>query len=135
MRADTQSWQVYTNLKGLQELKTVAHTDQKAALREVAKQFEALFLEMVFKQARKVNFDDEGMLTSDRVKFFQDWQDKQLAQDIAAKGSMGLADQLVEQLSPKHPTLTTAEYEQLKQEHKLPTTQDVLHLRHRPEKD
>ena len=129
------SWETYTNLKGLNELRQLAHTDEKAALKKVAKQFEALFLEMVLKQARKVNFDDEHLMTSERQAFFEDWRDKQLAQDIASKGSMGLADQLVEQLSPKHPVLTVDEYEKLKQENRLPSTHDQLKLRgfNRPE--
>ncbi|HID00460.1 MAG TPA: flagellar biosynthesis, partial [Piscirickettsiaceae bacterium] len=50
--SEVKSWQVYTNLQGLEELKQVARHDQKAALREAAKQFEALFLEMFLKQAR-----------------------------------------------------------------------------------
>jgi len=135
--SDLKSWQVYTNLQGLEELKHVARHDQKTALREAAKQFEALFLEMFLKQARKVNFDDEGMMTSDRVAFYQEWYDKQLAQDIAAKGSMGLADQLVRQLSPKHPVVSVEEYEKMQQQKKqkqqetLPTTEQVLNLRRR----
>ncbi len=123
------SWEVYANLKGLNDLRKLAHTDQKTALKQVARQFEALFLEMVLKQARKVNFDDEHLMTSERQAFFEDWRDKQLAQDIAAKGSLGLADQLVEQLSPKHPMLTVEEYEKLKKENRLPSTLDQLRLR------
>ncbi len=134
--SDLKSWQVYTNLQGLEELKQVARQDQKSALYEAAKQFEALFLEMFLKQARKVNFDDEGLMTSDKVGFYQEWYDKQLAQDIAAKGSMGLADQLVRQLSPKHPVVTVEEYEKLQQQkkaqqHALPTTEQALSLRRR----
>jgi len=129
------SWETYTNLQGLNELRTLAQRDEKAALKQVARQFEALFLEMVLRQARKVNFDDEHLMTSERQAFFQDWHDKQLAQDIASKGSMGLADQLVEQLTPKHPVLSVDEYEKLKRENRLPSTHDQLRLRgfNRPE--
>ncbi|HIQ40818.1 MAG TPA: flagellar biosynthesis [Sulfurivirga caldicuralii] len=135
--SEVKSWQVYTNLQGLEELKQVARHDQKAALREAAKQFEALFLEMFLKQARKVNFDDEGLLSSERVSFYQAWYDKQLAQDIAAKGSMGLADQLVRQLSPQHPVVSVEEYEKMQQQKEqkpqqtLPTTAQMLNLRRR----
>lgn len=117
----TASWEVYSNLKGLQELKGLSHKDEKTALKAVAKQFEALFIEMMLKQSQKVNFDDEGMMSSERTKFFQTWQYEQLAQDIASKGSIGLADQLVEQLTPKHPVLTPEQYEKLKQDGQLPT--------------
>ncbi len=126
---DLKRWEVYTDLQGLNDLKRMARQDQKSALREAARQFEALFLEMFLKQARKVNFDDEGLLSSERVGFYQEWYDKQLAQDIASKGSMGLADQLVEQLTPKHPVISVEQYEKLKKENRLPTTDQMLKLR------
>ncbi len=116
----TQDWEVYSNLQGLQKLKGLSHKDEKTALKAVAKQFEALFLEMMLKQSQKVNFDDEGMMSSERTQFFQTWHYEQLAQDVASKGSIGLADQLVEQLTPKQPVVTPEQYQQLKQADQLP---------------
>lgn len=120
---------IYTDLHGLEKLKELSRTDQKAALKAAAQQFEALFLQMMLRQAAKVNYDDEGLVTSERTRFFQQWYYDQLAQDIATKGSIGLADQLVEQLSPRHPTMTVEEYEQKSRTGQLPDTATALKLR------
>ena len=125
------AWQVYTDIQGLEQLKQQARQDEKGALKAVARQFEALFLEMVLKEARKTRFDTEGLLSSERTRFFQDWQDRQLAQDLAERGGIGLAEQLVRQLTPKQPVLSVAEYEQWRQDHPdTPlTTQAILQQR------
>lgn len=104
--------QVYGNGGSFNDLKQTAKQDQKAALRPVAEQFEALFLSQILKEARKVKFDD-GFMDGDQADFYKDWYDKQLSQSLAAKGSLGLADKIVEQLSPKLPTMTVSEYKAL----------------------
>lgn len=91
--------QNYTDLGALKALKQQARQDQREALRPVAEQFEALFIQQVLKEARKVKFD-EGWLDGQSGDFYKDWFDKQLAQDLAAKGSLGFADNIVEQLVP-----------------------------------
>lgn len=90
----------YMNLQGLNDLKQKAREDERAALRPVAEQFEALFLNQVLKESRKVSFD-EGWLDGKDADFYKDWHDKQLSQDLSAKGSLGLADKIVEQLAPQ----------------------------------
>lgn len=90
----------YMNLQGLNDLRQKAREDERAALRPVAEQFEALFLQQVLKESRKVSFD-EGWLDGKDADFFKDWHDKQLSQDLSAKGSLGLADKIVEQLAPE----------------------------------
>lgn len=145
-RAPTQErYQVYTDLNALNDLKLEARKDQKAALKPVAEQFEALFLDQILKQSRKVKFDD-GWLDGQQADFFKDMYDKQLAQSLSAKGSLGLADMMVEQLAPKYPVMTKSEYDDyqkkklenqetgIKQDDghsslKTPSTQDQLALR------
>ncbi|WP_130537807.1 rod-binding protein [Thiomicrorhabdus indica] len=90
----------YMNLQGLNDLRQKAREDERAALRPVAEQFEALFLNQVLKESRKVSFDD-GWLDGKDADFFKDWHDKQLSQDLSSKGSLGLADKIVEQLAPQ----------------------------------
>jgi flagellar protein FlgJ len=99
-----QAHQNYTDIKSLNNLKQQAREDQRAALKPVAEQFEALFLEQIFKEARKIKLDD-GWLDGNQGDFYKDWHDKQLAQDLAAKGSLGFADNIVEQLLPSIPGL------------------------------
>ncbi|WP_044409858.1 rod-binding protein [Thiomicrospira microaerophila] len=101
---------IYTNIQGLNELKRQAREDQEAVLRPVAEQFEALFLEQILKNSRQVKFD-EGWLDGGQADIYYDMYDKQLAQDLSSKGSLGLADMIVEQLSQKHPTIKPEDYD------------------------
>ncbi|QKI89579.1 rod-binding protein [Thiomicrorhabdus xiamenensis] len=122
--------------KSLNALKSQAQEDPKEALRPVAEQFEALFLQQIMKEARKVSFDD-GWLDGGQGGFFKDWHDSQLAQSLSAKGSLGLADTIVEQLAPKIDNVYTPEAYYQMQEQKseqkaqaaAPTTQNALALR------
>lgn len=99
-----QAHQNYTDIHALNNLKQQAREDQRSVLRPVAEQFEALFVEQIFKEARKVKLDD-GWLDGNQGDFFKDWHDKQLAQNLAAKGSLGFADTIVEQLLPSIPNI------------------------------
>ena len=92
--------QIYGNSGSFQSLKNQAQEDQASALRPVAEQFEAMFLSQLLKQSRQVSFDDK-FIDGENADFYKDWRDKQMAQDLSAKGSLGLADMLVEELSPK----------------------------------
>lgn len=103
-------YQNYTNIQGLDGLKQQAREDQRSALKPVAEQFEALFIQQVFKEARKVSFDD-GWLDGNQGDFYKDWHDKQLSQDLAAKGSLGFADKIVEQLLPNIPGMAPEQAE------------------------
>lgn len=81
-----------------------ASTDaSKAALKKAAAQFEAIFTQMLLKSMRKANeaFEDkESPLNSSSVKFFEDMHDQQLSTELSSNGSLGLADLIVQQLSP-----------------------------------
>lgn len=101
--------QIYGNGNAFSDLKKTAREDQQAALRPVAEQFEAMFLNQILKQARKVQFD-EGFMDGKDADFYKDWYDQQLSQGLATKGSLGLADKIVEQLSQKLPTMSAAQY-------------------------
>jgi flagellar protein FlgJ len=82
-----------------------------------------------------VKFDD-GWLEGGQSDIYHDMYDKQFAQDMATKGSLGLADIIVEQLTPTLPSLQgealeawLAEQEQRQQAFSQPSTQDALALR------
>ena len=81
-----------------------ASTDaSRAALKKAAAQFEAIFTQMLLKSMRKANeaFEDkESPLNSSSVKFFEDMHDQQLSTELSSNGSLGLADLIVQQLSP-----------------------------------
>lgn len=50
---------IYTDLKGLQNLKSSARRDAKSALPEVARQFEAVMISMMIKNLRKTGMEDQ----------------------------------------------------------------------------
>ncbi len=96
----TDRYQNVLDVQTLNDLKAQARLDQKAALRPVAEQFEALFLQQILKEARKVDFN-EGFLQSSSTDFYQQWRDQELTQGLSSKGLLGLADKIVEQLTPE----------------------------------
>ena len=99
MTADISTADVYTDFKGLAELKMVARQNAPEALQQVAKQFESLFMQMVLKSMRDANLG-EGILDSDQGKFYQEMYDQQLATTLPERSSLGLADAIVRQLGP-----------------------------------
>ena len=100
--AYTEAHHNYADLGALEALKTKARADQESVLRPVAEQFEALFVQQILKEARKVSFDD-NWLDGNQGDFYKDWYDKQLSLNLSAKGTLGFADKIVEQLSPSIP--------------------------------
>lgn len=82
----------------LADLKRLSRDDNSpAALRATAKQFEALFLQMVLKSMRDA-VPSEGMLDSDQTRLFQAMQDQQTAMNMAQGRGTGLADVIYRQL-------------------------------------
>lgn len=100
----------YHDLTSLAQLKHSAGGDDDKALKQAAKQFESIFMGMLLSSMRKANevFEDEGVLNSNATKFYQDMYDKQLSTELSEKGSLGLADLLVQQLRPSKGKTTPA---------------------------
>lgn len=92
----------YHDLSSLQQIRSNSAKDEKAGLRQAAEQFEAIFFSMLLGSMRKANaaFEVDGMMNSETTKFYRDMHDSQMATDLAQKGALGLADLLVQQLSP-----------------------------------
>ncbi|MGP9801467.1 flagellar assembly peptidoglycan hydrolase FlgJ [Rheinheimera sp. NSM] len=92
----------YHDLNSLQQIRSNSAKDEKAGLRQAAEQFEAIFFSMLLGSMRKANaaFEVDGMMNSETTKFYRDMHDSQMATDLAQKGALGLADLLVQQLSP-----------------------------------
>ncbi|MFT2091433.1 flagellar assembly peptidoglycan hydrolase FlgJ [Paraglaciecola sp. 2405UD69-4] len=89
------------DIKGLDTLRQAAQSGDRAALEEAAKQFEAIFVQMMLKSMRKaqdVLADKDSTTNSEQVKFYRDMHDQQLATDLSSNGSIGLADIIVRQL-------------------------------------
>ena len=88
---------IYTDLQGLSRLRNLTRQDSAGALEEVARQFEALFLQMVLKGARDSSFGDP-LFDDQQMDFYRDLHDQQLSVELARGSGMGIARMLVEQL-------------------------------------
>ncbi|AKO52356.1 glucosaminidase [Marinobacter psychrophilus] len=96
---------VYTDFEGLNALKTQARTDKESALREVARQFESLFLAEMLKSMRKAGdvMAEGNYLNTNESQAYRDMFDNQISLSMSGNQGTGLADALVRQLSPKVP--------------------------------
>lgn len=91
------------DLKGIDNLRKAAQSGDKEALTEAAKQFEAIFVQMMLKSMRKAQdsmADKDSPFNSQQVKFYREMHDQQLAVDLSANGNMGIAEIIVQQFSP-----------------------------------
>ncbi|BCX82928.1 flagellar protein FlgJ [Methylomarinovum caldicuralii] len=88
---------LYTDFTQLAELRRQAKEDRHAALKEAAKQFEAMFLELMLKQMRQASPGDP-IFDNDRTRFYREMHDHQLALHLSRQGSVGIADMIVRQL-------------------------------------
>lgn len=90
---------VYNDLGGLASLKARSNGgDEAGALKETAKQFEAIFLNMMLKQMRESSFGDP-LFDSDAGDSYRSMFDQQLALNLSENGSLGIAKLIESQLS------------------------------------
>jgi flagellar protein FlgJ len=118
MVADFQAAQNYTDLGGLAALKAGARERSPEALRETARQFEALFLQMMLQSMREAAGSiggEDKLLDNDQVQLYQEMYDKQIGLKLAQGGGIGLADVIYRQLggetagADKAPGMTTTD--------------------------
>lgn len=90
----------WTDLSGFNQLRAEAKRDSSSALPAVAKQFEALFTQMMLKSMRAAGDSfGPGMGDSDAGKAYRDLFDQQLSVSLAQNGKgLGIAQMLVRQL-------------------------------------
>jgi flagellar protein FlgJ len=102
MTVSLQSANVYTDLNSLDAVRRNADGQSPETLKFVAKQFEALFLQMMLKSARDASMED-GLFDDEQSEFYQDLHDKQLAIEMAQGRGLGIAEMLVQQLRSQQP--------------------------------
>lgn len=86
--------------RSFSDLKRLASADGSSpeALRAAAQQFEAMFMQMVFKAMRDATPVD-GLFDSEQTRMFQQLHDQQIAMDLSTRGrGTGLADVIFRQL-------------------------------------
>ncbi|CUS47206.1 MAG: flagellar rod modification muramidase FlgJ [Idiomarinaceae bacterium HL-53] len=93
------------DLQGLDALRRrgLQDNNDQAALREAAQHFESIFMNQLLSSMRQANeiFAEGNPLNTQYTKFYQDMQDQQMASELSSQGSLGLADLIVQQLSPQ----------------------------------
>jgi flagellar protein FlgJ len=85
-----------TNALSIAELRTAAARDPKAAIRETAKQFEALFMQQLMKSMREATLSS-GMLDNEGTKLGNEMLDSQYAAKMTGLPG-GLTDAIARQL-------------------------------------
>lgn len=93
----TASAGIYTDFDGLTRLRGQAAEQTGEANKEVAQQFEALFLQIMLKSMRDASQLSEST-DGDQTRFYQDMFDKQVAIDMASGQGIGLAAVIERQL-------------------------------------
>lgn len=83
--------------RSLDTLRVQANRDPKAAVRKVAGEFEAMFLNTLMQAMRQTSFSDEE--DSSAMSSYKGFLDQQMVQSIAKGKGMGLGDALAEQIS------------------------------------
>ncbi len=104
MALSMQDASVYTNVGGLNSITQLGRENSPEALREVAKQFESMFINIMLKgmRAGEEALFSENYLRSNETKFHQESFDNQISLDIANAGGIGLADTLHRQLMQRY---------------------------------
>ena len=87
----------YTDQSSLTQLKKGAREKSPDAIKQVAKQFESLFVQMMLKSMRDTLPENE-LFGSNAEKMYQDMYDKQLSTQISNSRGIGLANVIERQL-------------------------------------
>lgn len=95
--ADNSNTTLAIDSKGLESLKQSARQNSPDSLKAAAKQFEALFMNMIMKSMREASPQD-GLFDNQQTRMYTSMLDQQLSQNMASRG-VGLADVLIRQLS------------------------------------
>lgn len=87
--------------KGLSSLKQKVKGNTPEAMKEAAKQFEALYINMMLKSMRTAS-PEGGLMNSQAQKTYTSMLDQQLSQSLANRG-IGLADMMLKQMLAHQP--------------------------------
>ena len=83
---------------GLAQMRAGAVGGDEKVTKEVAQQFEAIFINMMLKSMREAT-DRSGLLDSETTKTYESMFDQQLSTELSANGTFGIAQALQNQLN------------------------------------
>ena len=98
MQAASASASHYHDASALSRLKQVSKSDPHEAAKEVATQFEAMFIQMMLKSMRDA-IPKGGLFDSNDLETYTEMADQQIAINLSKSGGMGLADVITRQLT------------------------------------
>ena len=88
----------FNDIQSMTTLRQQAKDDPEATLKQVAKHFESLYLNMMLKSMRQASLGDP-IFDSNSGSLYRDMYDNQVALQMSEHNGMGIADMLVKQLS------------------------------------
>ncbi|MDQ2077342.1 flagellar assembly peptidoglycan hydrolase FlgJ [Marinimicrobium sp. ABcell2] len=90
----------HLNGQGMESIRAMGRDRDPEALREVARQFESMFIHQMLKNMRAANevFGQDNFLNSSETQFHQEMFDQQLSLEMTAGRGLGLADALYQQM-------------------------------------
>ncbi|HSM27066.1 MAG TPA: flagellar assembly peptidoglycan hydrolase FlgJ [Thioalkalivibrio sp.] len=89
----------YADFQGFSDLRRMAREDSPEAADTAARQFEALFIQMMLKSMRDAAPVDSGM-DGQQMKFYRDMFDQQIALEMSQGEGIGLRTALLRELHP-----------------------------------
>ena len=99
---------------GLAQMRAGAVQGKEKVTKEVAQQFEAIFINMMLKSMRDAT-ERSGLLDSEATKTYESMFDQQLSTELAGKGTFGIAEALKNQLNLNPSKSRRGEYMPLSQ--------------------
>ncbi len=97
---DAQIKDNYLDQNSLNAVKAMGRKNDPQALKEIAKKFEAMFVQQMMKSMRDANevFSDGDMFSSSEVKFHQEMLDQQMVLNLTSGKGIGLATSMYQQM-------------------------------------
>lgn len=102
--------EAFFDFSSLARLRNQLDHDKPAAARQVAAQFEALFLQMMLKSMRDA-VPADGLFASQETHFYQAMFDQQLAVNLSVNGGIGIADLVLQQLGVRESVDSAASWD------------------------
>ena len=94
--SDVNAIKSYLDFAGLSNLRAKAKDDQTSAAKEVGRQFEAMFVQMMMKSIRQANESIKSdLMGSSAVDTFEEMYHNELSQVMANNDAFGISDWLV----------------------------------------
>lgn len=94
----------FFDVNSLNKVKQKGRSDEPAALKEVARQFEAIFVQQMLKSMRAANevFGKDNFTNSSEMQFHQQFYDQQMSLELTRGQGLGLADALYQQMQKSY---------------------------------